>query len=511
MGTEMKRQIFVTFLTVVLATTSAYGANEAKDKTEGKRTGILQLTVEDCIKLVLKQNLLLLDARLNPQISNTDISKAKGEFDPFWEGKGSKNRDVRKPATLFSADVNQNEQTKFGTGFRQKLQTGTQWSLQFDNTYYETNSGFQTLTKRYETGLVISVVQPLLKDFGMEINEMGITIAANNEKISIEELKKVLLNQMVAVEKEYWNLVFSIENLEVSKILLQQAEDLRKLNQAQVEAGVLAPIEVLEAEASVASRQEGVLVAENQIRDSQDRLLQITNLAEENWDLVPMPADKAEFAEVELDLNQSISDALHLRPESKQAGLALKNADYNIRLAENGWWPSLNAFGDYGLNGLGGRYSDNLDTLGDGSRFYSWTVGAEFSIPLGNRVANADILKGKLQKYQAEYNIRRTKLLIEMEVREAYRQVMTDKKRIKTTEIAKNLEKRKLEIEEEKYRLGISTSHDVLEFQADLATAKQHFIQAIIDYKKSLAELNRRTARIFQKYRVSIKKFYPGT
>jgi outer membrane protein TolC len=316
---------------------------------------------------------------------------------------------------------------------------------------------------------------------------------------------------MVAVEKEYWNLVFSIENLEVSKILLQQAEDLRKLNQAQVEAGVLAPIEVLEAEASVASRQEGVLVAENQIRDIQDRLLRITNLAEENWDLVPLPADKAEFAEVELDLNQSISDALHLRPESKQAGLLLKNADYNIRLAENGWWPSLNAFGDYGLNGLGGKYSDDLDTLGDGSRFYSWTLGAEFSIPLGNRVANADILKRKLQKYQAEYNIRRTKLQIEMEVREAYRQVVTDKKRIKTTEIAKNLEKRKLEIEEEKYRLGISTSHDVLEFQVDLATAKQHFIQAIIDYKKSLAELNRRTARLFQQYRVSIKKFYPGT
>jgi outer membrane protein TolC len=97
-----------------------------------------------------------------------------------------------------------------------------------------------------------------------------------------------------------------------------------------------------------------------------------------------------------------------------------------------------------------------------------------------------------------------------MEVREAYRQVMTDKKRIKTTEIAKNLEKRKLEIEEEKYRLGISTSHDVLEFQADLATARRRFILAIIDYKKSLAELNRRTAKLFQQYRVTIKKFYLG-
>jgi outer membrane protein TolC len=317
MGTDMKKQIFVTFLTVVLATSSAYGANKEKDKTETEPTGTLQLTVEDCIKLVLKQNLRLLDAKLNPQISNTEISKAKGEFDPFWEGRGAKNRDVRKPATLFSADVNQNEEVEFDTGFRQKLQTGTQWHLRFDNTYHETNSGFQTLQKRYETALVISVVQPLLKDFGMEVNEMGITIAANNEKISIEELKKALLERMVEVEKEYWNLVFSIEDLEVSKILLQQAEDLRKLNQAQVEAGVLAPIEVLEAEASVASRQEGILVAENQMRDIQDRLLRITNLAEENWDLIPLPADKAEFADVELDLGQSISDAIQLRPESK--------------------------------------------------------------------------------------------------------------------------------------------------------------------------------------------------
>jgi outer membrane protein TolC len=510
MGTDMKKQVFIIFLTMVLATSSAYGVKQEKEKAETEPTGTLQLTVEDCIKLVLKQNLLLLDARLNPQISNTEIGKAKGEFDPFWEGRGAKNRDVRKPASLFSADVNQNEEVEFDTGFRQKLQTGTQWSLRFDNTYKETNSGFQTLQKRYETELVISVVQPLLKDFGMEVNEMGITIAANNEKISIEELKKALLDQMVIVEKVYWNLVFSIENLEVSKILLQQAEDLRKLNQAQVEAGVLAPIEVLEAEASVASRQEGVLVAENQIRDIQDRLLRITNLAEENWVLIPLPTDKAEFADVELDLGNSISDAIQLRPESKQAGLLLKNANHTIRLAENGWWPSLNAFGDYGLNGLGGRYSDDLDSLGDGSRFYSWTAGAEFSIPLGNRVANAEILKRKLERYKAEYNIRNTKLQIEMEVREAYRQVITDKKRVKTTDTAKNLEKRKLEIEEEKYRLGISTSHDVLEFQADLAEARRRYILAIIDYKKSLAELSRRTGRLLQRYRITIKKLYPG-
>lgn len=499
----MKR--LIALLVMVLAVSPAY----ATDREEGKTSGTLRLSVEDCIKLVLKENLVLLDAKLNPQIRSSETNKAKGEFDPSWEGRGAKSRSLRKPATLFSADVNKDEEVEFDTGISQKLQTGTRWSLGFENVYKETNSGFQTFRKRYETELVISVTQPLLKDFGLEINEMGITIAANNEKISIEELKKSLMNQMVLAEKIYWDLVFSLENLEVNRILLNQAEDLLKLNQAQVEAGVLAPIEVLEAEASVATRQEGILLAENRILDDQDRLLGITYLGEDNWDLQLSPIDKAEFRSVDLDLAKCLADAIVLRPEAKQSQLQLKNADYNIRLAENGWWPSLNAFGDYSLNGLGGRYSDDLDSLGAGSRYYSWTAGAEFSIPLGNRVANADILKRKLQRYQSKYNIRRTKLLIEMEVREAYRQVITDEKRIKTTETAKDLEKRKLEIEEEKLKLGMSTNHDVLEFQADLAEAKRRYIQAIIDYKKSLAELSRRTGRLLGNYKVSIKEFYP--
>lgn len=472
----------------------------------------ISLSLADCIKLTVKNNLLLQQQRLDPQIKGRQITMEKAAFDPNLILATEKSfSQTLSPSDLSGAGEAETEELNLDVGVEKKLITGGSLRLDFTNQRNESNSSWLSVNPYYESVLSLSLTQPLLKDFGISVNEAQINIAVNNHRISILELQQEMIATLAESQKLYWDLVFNIENLKVKKLLLKQAEVLLERNKAKAEVGIVAPVEVLESEAGVAARQEGVIIAQDAIEDTEDELKRIINLISEpgNWKLSIIPTDKPVFQAQQLDEEQSIAQAFECRPEYAKVQMEFKNNRINLALAKNRRLPELNLNGNIGFSGLGEDYNENWDELST-AEHEVWGVGATLRIPLGNRRAYNEYIQYKLEQEQAALNIKDVEQEIILEVREVLRQLKTDLKRIDTTRIAQELEQEKLKIEEQKYELGMTTSQDLLEDQAQLALAKVNHLKAIIDYNKSLVDMEQVKGTMLKKHNINLKELYPS-
>jgi outer membrane protein len=453
----------------------------------------IRLSLQECVSLALESNLNVRIQRIDPRIQGALLTKAKGSFDPSASFGPTISRSEEPSSTPFltGADVRTSESQGVSLGINDPIATGGSYGLSFDSNRSESNSELQTLNPAYRSGLTLNVTQPLLDGFGIGVNRSSITIARNNQDISILRLKSQLIGTLSEVQDAYWGLVFELENLKVQELALKQAEDLLAINQQFKEVGKATVSDILQAQAAVASREADVIAARDSVKDAEDNLKRITNMIQDEalWDAAIVPVDAPTTEEVEVDLEESVAAALKNRPEYTQAELDLQNSDIYVKLAKNRRLPTLDLEGSYTLNGLGGDLDEPLSQVG-GTDYRSWFVGLALRMPLGERGARADLKRSQFEKEQKLLALKDLEQQIVADVRGAVRQLETDRKRIEATKVAENLAKQVLKTEEEKYNLGLSTSYELLQFQASLATATKNRLRAVIDYRKSMVYLN---------------------
>ncbi len=449
------------------------------------------LSLEEAINLALVNNFDIAIERFNPKINNERITVAEAKFDPTVVANGDASKNLTPAA---SQTTGSEEETRdFNAGIQQTLSPGTSYSFTFNNAWRQTNSPLAIINPAYRSNGLLTVTQPLLRGFGTAVNKAPIYIARNNRDISVSVLEGRVIQVITDVQNTYWDLVFAIGDLDAKRLSLKLAQDLIRINRAQVEVGTLAPIEVLQAEASAAAREEGVLVAEETLRDTEDNLKRILNLQAGDrkfWDVSIVPLDKPPFEIRDVSVEESIKIALQKRPELVQARINLKNRNIDVLTNRNQILPALNFQGALGLNGLGASYGDNLNELTSGN-FYTWQAGVNFEFPLGNRAAKSNYAIAKLAAEQAEVTIKNLEQQIILDVRQAVRQIRTNIKRVESTRIARELAEKQLDAEQKKFNEGLSTNFNVLQFQSDLATAVSNEVRAITDYNKSLVNLQR--------------------
>jgi outer membrane protein TolC len=213
----------------------------------------------------------------------------------------------------------------------------------------------------------------------------------------------------------------------------------------------------------------------------------ITNIIQDEavWDSSITPEDEAALEYLEVNLQDSIVTALQNRPEYAQTKLDLANSDISIKLAKNRRLPTLDLEGSYSLNGLGEELNDPLSQVGSAD-YRSWAVGLVLRMPLGERGSRADLRRNEYEKEQKLLAMKDLEQQIITEVREAVRQVGTERERREATKVAEELARQVVSTEERKYKLGLSTSYDLLQFQADLATATRNHLRAVVDYRRSV-------------------------
>ena len=464
-----------------------------------KDTKFLNLTIKDSLILALQNNYDIRIARIDPLIKEKDITVEKSEFDPTLNivGETEDSEVASNSGVLIGtggglADFRSDRNT-LNASIEKLLETGATIELDFDleQKFVDPVSVFTLENPLAESEIVAKVTQPLLKNAGIFFNRSDIYIARNDKKRSLLELKGTAIEVINSTQTAYWELVKAIEELRVRRKSLERAEDLLKKNRIQVDVGTLAPIELLVAEEGVASQLEGVVVAENDIKDREDELMQVMNLSNNPIlsDVSIVPLDSVSFQVRDVSINESIKIALENRPEVFEQGLDIANARIKVKQEKNQLLPKLDFEAGIRYQGLAGNKGNAIDRAFS-QDFQGEFFGLTLEVPLGNREARSNYSKAKLEEKQTVFNTRKVEQEIVVEVRKAVRQIRTNAERIKASKKAKELSQERLKAEEKKFKVGRSTSLEIIRAQADLAVSEGRATNAIVDYQISLGNLD---------------------
>ena len=459
----------------------------------------LKLTLKDSLIIALNSNYDIRIAKMDPTIKEKDIKIAKSEFDPLLNvtGESEDSEEASNSGVLvgigggltdFRRDTN-----SLNASLETLIATGATITLEFEvnQQFVDPVSAFTLNNPVAESIVTAKITQPLLKNAGIFYNRSDIYIARNDKKRSILELKETAIEVINSTQKAYWELVKSIEELRVRRKSLERAEDLLRKNKIQVKVGTLAPIELLVAEEGVTSQLEGVVVAENDIKNREDDLKEIMNLSNNAllFDVSIAPLDRASFIDRNISLQKSIETALENRPEVFEQGLDIANARIKVMQKKNQLLPKLDFEAGIRYQGLAGNKGNAIDRAFS-QDFQSEFYGIMFEVPLGNREARSNYSKAKLEERQTIFNTRKIRQEIVVEVRKAVRQINTNAERIKASKKAKELSQERLVAEEKKFKVGRSTSLEVIRAQADLAVSEGRATNALVDYQISLGDLD---------------------
>lgn len=472
-----------------------------------------ELSLDQALRMALANNLDLVSARINPSVAEQQVVFQQATFDPVVELAASRSETSRQPidptqpqdrtVTDFSATVNQ--QLKFGG-----RASGALFVSENDA------PGFNLINPRYDAGLTLAFDMPLLGGRGREVTTEALLLARRELEISWGDLQQQAALTLETVEGAYWDVLAARQALDVERQALERAEDLLVLNRKKVEVGTLAPIEITQAEAGVASQVEQVLLAEVALENAEDELLRLLAVpsASSLWSDPVVLVDRPVFVPVEVDLERAIEEALRSRPEMAAVQQRLQNRELSERVARRGLRHDLDlnlrytALGDNdnslllpGPDMMFGTIDDvflpSRGSTGDAfseipeNENYTWTAGLTYRLPIGNRADRATYRIAQLSREQAEVAVEQQELTIRVEVRAAAREVESAVQRVEAAQKNVELQREKLEAEQKKFENGMSTSFEVLTFQNDLADAELSLIRAQLDYLTALAGLQR--------------------
>jgi outer membrane protein TolC len=510
-----RRLFLIVGTALILAAGPVQAADEAKGQPADRREDI---SLADAALRALKNNLDISISRQTKESRLTDIVVEQAKFDPTLSVNGQYNRQVsplNRPVfggtvgnlnTIQTFDQRTQSVTLDATT---NLLTGGNVDLNYSPTRTNVNqsvaSGF-LFNPAYTGGLALTLTQPLLRNAGIEVTKTFIRIAQNNAMVEEHVFRDRVLTVLATVEQTYWEVVFANDNLKVAEAALKAAQELLASNRAKAKAGVMSIVDVLQAEAAVASRVEQVIVAEKAIRDQEDQLRRLLNPGEEELrlDMRLTPKDQPVVALDPISLQEAIDVAFENRPEIVQAKKNVETSDINTKFAKNQLLPTLSLQGTMGLAGLGSDYTNSVNN-NFGGDFYNYGAGLVLSYPLGNRSAWSTYSRRQIEGKNAETSLVSVRQQIIIGVKEAVRRVQTDFKRIETTRSARIMAEKQLQAEQERLKVGLSTTRFVLDFQRDLATAQGNELRAIVDYNKSLSNLARHKATTLDRYNLQLQ------
>jgi len=512
----IKKVILLTIIIIVLLVSLIFSQDRQKP-----------MTLEECLIRAMEKNLGLQVQVLQPELAGLSVSLAAEKFLPSLSFQyNSQNLKSPSFSWIDAAGAVLTKYSEYTAELVQLIPTGGQMRASLGGDRYDTNRNFLTINPRYGSQLSFSFAQPLLKDFGFKISRKEIIAAQNNKDIAENSYRTAVLDTLYTVEEAYWNLVFNSENLKVKQQSLELASNLLARNKKELEIGMMAPIDILSAQADVATREADILQAEVQVKNSEDALRTLLNLKDrngsENLTIVPADAPSPEKREVSMD--SALALAMANRPELRSAKLDMKNKELDLTYSRNQLLPDLSFRADYWSPGVSGTQilyaEDNpltgiiigqipgqsKDALKDALKFKykNWAVGLTLSFPLNIVFSRALAAQARVNMEEAAIMLEEKEQQVFLEVRNAVREVETDAKRIEAYAAARRLAEKKLEAEERKAKAGLSTNYLVLLNQRDLANAQTNELRSRIDYVLSLAKLDKATGTSLEKRNIKL-------
>lgn len=353
-----------------------------------------------------------------------------------------------------------------------------------------------------------------------------IIIAENNLEISQTQFESVVQDTVYTVVEAYWNLLYAIEDLKVKQQSLQLARDLLAKNRKEVEVGKLAPLEVLNAETVVAQREADILAAEVLIKRRADLLKYHLNISDVQ-DIKPksiVPLDRPDFVKRVISFEEAWQVAQQKRPDLRMLKKTIENNEFKMSVAKNKMLPGLDLSFSYWSPGISGDrilYDDDDpflgiiirkeeggagDAIGDAFKFQNnnWNIALTLSLPLSNFTSRAEYVKSRMELEKSQLELEDNEKFAMLDVNDAVREVETHIKRVEAYRLARELAQKRLEAEEKKLDVGLTTNYFVLTYQEELATARSTEIKSMLDYIIALARLDRAMGTSLESWNVRL-------
>ncbi|HUZ93414.1 MAG TPA: TolC family protein [Edaphobacter sp.] len=566
------------------------------------RDGKIYLSLSDAVMLALENNYDIAIARLNLDIADTDLLRAKAgsslrgistglvantiggsgttvvggggpggtssgaggggtgtsglvlstngggplpeQLDPVLTGNLQYEKvDQLQTNTLFSGGL-PTLTTSTGTynfGYQQGFVTGSLLNVTFDNTRVTTNNPFSSYSPQLSASFRAQLTQHLLQGFGWGINRRFIVQAKNDRRITDSAFRQQVIYTVNQVESIYWGLVSAYEDEQAKERALAQSSQLTSDNRKQLEIGTLAPLDVVNSDSAVASDKQLLVASQSNLEYQQLIMKQAIarNLNDPQLSSAPViPTDRISLArlpEEDMSVEDLVKQAYTNNPQIEQAVLNMKNNQITIKAEKNGLLPTVDAYAFYGGNGLGGAQSPNLlcgfgagaahcppgtvPTISYGGTFGSLFdssspdkgVGVNITITLRNRTAQADQARSQMEYRQSQMRLQQLYTQIRINVINGQYALTNDRAQVKAAEAGRDYALQSLDAEQKKYKLGASTSANVLQQERNLAAAENTLISDTAVYAKDRAALSQLLSNTLDKYGISITDVAQGS
>jgi outer membrane protein len=436
--------------------------------------------------------------------------------------------------TLFSGGLSQLS-TNTGTydfGYQQGFVTGTALNVTFNNSRVTTDNPFSSYSPSLNSSFRAQLTQHLLQGFGWGINGRFVVQAKNNRRITDSAFRQQLLYTVNQVENIYWGLVSAYEDEQAKERALSQSTQLTSDNRRQLEIGTLAPLDVVNSDAAVATDKQALVASQSNLEYQQLIMKQAIarNLNDPQLSSAPViPTDRVSLdrlPEEDMSVEDLVKQAYTENPQIEQAVLNMKNNRITIKAEKNGLLPTVDAYAFYGGSGLGGAqnpkqicgftepatpcapfaptsYKDTFGSMFDSSS-PDKGVGVNISITLRNRTAQADQARSQMEYRQSQMRLQQLYTQVRINVINGQYALTNDRSQVKAAQAGQDYALQSLDAEQKKYKLGASTSANVLQQERNLAAAANTLISATAAYAKDRAALSQLLSNTLDKYGISI-------
>jgi outer membrane protein len=473
---------------------------------------VRRMSADDAVATALEQNLDLQVQRINPQLRDLEYAGFRANYTPNLNVTTNLVDQTQPPSSLLAGNTSQltSGRSSFDFGFNQLVPWyGGSYNIQWNNGRTTTNNIYTSFDPQLTGNVSASYTQPLLRNFKIDGVRQQLLVSQKNREIADTQLQQSIALTVRNVRNAYFDLMGAIANLRVQQQSLDLARQSLKDNRARVEIGTMAPLDIVQAEAEVATREEAVILAEAAIERQQDtvRALVYNPQSPEFWTARIEPTDEVTFAAASVDIDGAVRNALSQRTDLAVARKNIEANDVNIRYFDNQSLPDLNASVNYNAQAIGGvglqrgpgegllpgpvvgtverSYWDTLGVLFGGD-FPGWTFTLDMTYPIGRSSNEANLARARLQQSQQQRQLQSLELQVATQVREAARNVLTNAKRVDATRASRALAEKRLEAEEKRFQAGLTSSFFVLQAQRDLNVARNSELIALVEYSKSV-------------------------
>jgi outer membrane protein TolC len=474
----------------------------------------VDLTLDEATARALERNLDIAVERLNPQTFDLNIARIRAAYRPTATSTIGRLSRVQPPtSTLNGGTIVDNTTTTYNSGLQQLVPWGGgAFAFQFNNNKQVTSNNLVNYNPAFNNNFALTLTQPLLRGFLIDNNRQQLVVTALNRDASEIQLRGTIATTLANVRNAYWELLYSIQALDVARGSLDLATKLVADNRSRVEVGALAPLDVVQAQAEEATRRQALAQADAQARTAELSLkrLIVSGTDDPLWSVEINPVDRPTFLPEPLDVQGAVRKALDNRTDLQIARKTIDSNNVTLRFMRNQTLPELDLTAMYGANGLGGTqfrrngsgvtsqvigvvpggYGDAWRTL-TGRDFPTWNLALNLSYPLGASAQEAQLARARVQLNQSAAQLRALELQVATDVTNAALQVQSGLTRYQAATVARDLAQQRLDAEQSRFEVGLSTNFLVVQAQRDLATAQNTELRALLDYRRALVDYER--------------------